>query len=124
MILGLTLEKVAIVAVIAACLLGPRRLPAAAESLGRFVRALRSVAREAAGRLREEVGPEFDDVDWSRLDPRQYDPRRIIRDALITEPEDRIPSADLVDVDHVEDPVAGDDEGDAPVPNAGSSGRE
>ena len=30
---------------------------------------------------REEMGPDFD-VDWKKLDPRQYDPRRIIREAL------------------------------------------
>ena len=29
------------------------------------------------------MGPDFDDVDWRTLDPRQYDPRRIIREALL-----------------------------------------
>ena len=33
--------------------------------------------------MKEEMGPEFDDVDWKKLDPRQYDPRRIIREALL-----------------------------------------
>jgi sec-independent protein translocase protein TatB len=33
--------------------------------------------------MKDEMGPEFDDVDWKKLDPRQYDPRRIIREALI-----------------------------------------
>jgi sec-independent protein translocase protein TatB len=28
------------------------------------------------------MGPDFDEVDWKKLDPRQYDPRRIIREAL------------------------------------------
>jgi sec-independent protein translocase protein TatB len=37
--------------------------------------------------MREEMGPDFDDVDWKKLDPRQYDPRRIIREALTEEPE-------------------------------------
>lgn len=32
--------------------------------------------------MREELGPDFDDMDWKKLDPRQYDPRRIIREAL------------------------------------------
>jgi sec-independent protein translocase protein TatB len=35
--------------------------------------------------MREEMGPEFDEVDWRKLDPRQYDPRRIIREALADE---------------------------------------
>jgi sec-independent protein translocase protein TatB len=33
--------------------------------------------------MREEMGPEFDEVDWTTLDPRKYDPRRIIREALL-----------------------------------------
>ncbi|WP_022906713.1 hypothetical protein [Curtobacterium sp. B18] len=40
-------------------------------------------AVKAKDRMREEMGPEFDEVDWQKLDPRQYDPRRIIRDALL-----------------------------------------
>ena len=33
--------------------------------------------------MREEMGPDFDELDWKKLDPRQYDPRRIIREALL-----------------------------------------
>lgn len=40
--------------------------------------------------MREEVGPEFDEVDWRKLDPRQYDPRRIIKEALLDDIEDAI----------------------------------
>ena len=36
--------------------------------------------------MREEMGPEFDEVDWKKLDPRQYDPRRIVMDALRDDP--------------------------------------
>lgn len=84
---GLTFEKILVISIIAAAILGPRRLPGAAAALGRMVRGLRSLARDTTERLREEVGPEFDEIDWTRLDPRQYDPRRIIRDALTVEPE-------------------------------------
>ena len=40
------------------------------------------MASGAQGRMRDELGPDFDDMDWKKLDPRQYDPRRIIREAL------------------------------------------
>ncbi len=40
------------------------------------------MASGAKNRMREELGPDFDDMDWKKLDPRQYDPRRIIREAL------------------------------------------
>ena len=46
---------------------------------------LRRMATGARDQLREEMGPEIDDVDWRKLDPRQYDPRRIIREALTDE---------------------------------------
>jgi sec-independent protein translocase protein TatB len=32
--------------------------------------------------LREQMGPDFGDVDWEEYDPRQYDPRRIVQEAL------------------------------------------
>ena len=79
---GLTFEKLLIIGVIAVFLLGPERLPHYAAQLGRLVRSLRDMANGAKDRMREEMGPEFDEVDWKQLDPRQYDPRRIIRNAL------------------------------------------
>ena len=47
------------------------------------MRSVRDFANGAKERMREEMGPDFDDVDWKKLDPRQYDPRRIIREALL-----------------------------------------
>jgi sec-independent protein translocase protein TatB len=44
------------------------------------------MAKGAETRLRDEMGDDFDAVEWKNLDPRQYDPRRIIRDALKDEP--------------------------------------
>jgi sec-independent protein translocase protein TatB len=84
---GITLDKLLLIAVLAAILIGPERLPALAEKLGALVRALRDLAGGAKERMREEMGPEFDEVDWRRLDPRQYDPRRIVMDALRDDPK-------------------------------------
>lgn len=75
--------KILVILVIAVFLLGPERLPEYARKLGDLVRNIRRMADGAKDRLRDEMGPEFDDVDWKQLDPRQYDPRRIIRDALL-----------------------------------------
>ena len=80
---GLTFDKLIIIAVIAVFLIGPDRLPGYAAQLARLVRSLRAMADGAKDRMREEMGPEFDEVDWKKLDPRQYDPRRIIREALL-----------------------------------------
>jgi sec-independent protein translocase protein TatB len=80
---GLTFDKLLIIAIIAVFLIGPDRLPGYAAQLARLVKSLRSMADGAKERMREEMGPEFDEVDWKKLDPRQYDPRRIIREALL-----------------------------------------
>ncbi|MCJ1709112.1 twin-arginine translocase TatA/TatE family subunit [Microbacterium sp. VKM Ac-2923] len=87
MTFGLTIEKLLLIGLIAVMIIGPERLPAAAESLRRTVQQVRRMARTAQERVREELGPEVADVDWQRLDPRQYDPRRIIREALLAEPD-------------------------------------
>ncbi|QEO09623.1 sec-independent translocase [Protaetiibacter larvae] len=80
---GLTFDKLIIILVIAVFLVGPERLPGYAAQLARLTRSLRNMANGAKDRMREEMGPEFDEVDWAKLDPRKYDPRRIIRDALL-----------------------------------------
>ncbi len=80
---GLTFDKLIIIAVIAVFLIGPERLPGYAAQLARLVKTMREMANGAKDRMREEMGPEFDEVDWKKLDPRQYDPRRIIREALL-----------------------------------------
>ena len=87
---GLTFDKLLIILVIAVFLIGPDRLPGYAAQLARLVKTLRGFADGAKDRLRDEMGPEFDEVDWRKLDPRQYDPRRIIREALL---EDVAPAA-------------------------------
>ncbi|MBS1905680.1 MAG: Sec-independent protein translocase TatB [Actinobacteria bacterium] len=83
MFFGITFEKLIVIGVIAALLVGPERLPRYAESFARLVKKAGDYMRGAKDRMREEVGPEIDELDWRKLDPRQYDPRRIIRDALM-----------------------------------------
>ena len=85
--MDIPLDKILIIGVIGVLLLGPQRLPMYAQKLAEFVKAVRRFADTAKERMRDEMGPEFDDVDWQKLDPRQYDPRRIIRDALLDAPE-------------------------------------
>ncbi|HLP23815.1 MAG TPA: twin-arginine translocase TatA/TatE family subunit [Microbacteriaceae bacterium] len=79
---GLTFEKLLVIGVIAAFIIGPERLPGAARRLGTLIRQVRGFAQGASARVREEMGPDFDEVDWKRLDPRQFDPRTIVRDVL------------------------------------------
>lgn len=90
---GLTIEKLLLIGLIAVLIVGPERLPRAAEGFARLVRRSKVYFQDGKKRLRDEMGPELSDVDWRRLDPRQYDPRRIIRDALLDEPKPTTPPA-------------------------------
>ncbi|MCW2132824.1 twin-arginine translocase TatA/TatE family subunit [Arthrobacter sp. VKM Ac-2550] len=86
--LGINGSELVILAVIAVIVLGPERLPEYAAQLGRLVKQLRRMAAGAKDQLREEVGDDIVDMDWRKLDPRQYDPRRIIKEALLDDDED------------------------------------
>lgn len=83
---GLDPTKLFLLAILAAFLLGPSRMTAAAAWLGGTVRQLRAFTEAAKQRARDEIGEEFDDIPWKALDPRQYDPRRIIADAILAPP--------------------------------------
>lgn len=89
---GLTFEKMLLIGILAAFLIGPDKLPYYAERLGQFIRSARRYVDDTKARVKEEMGPEFDDVDWKKLDPRQYDPRRIIQQALFEDEEPSSPS--------------------------------
>jgi sec-independent protein translocase protein TatB len=94
MIFGLTIEKLLLIGLVAALILGPERLPKYAEALAGLTKRAREWVTVAKTRVRDEMGEDFDDVDWRTLDPRQYDPRRIIREALLDDaPVGRPPGA-------------------------------
>ena len=69
-----------ILVVVVLVVVGPERLPQFAAQLGRVVREVRRIATGARERVKEEVGDDLDEL--RNLDPRRYDPRRIIQDAL------------------------------------------
>ena len=92
---GLSAEKLVLVAFLAAMIIGPRRLPALAQRLGELIRALRSIVDAARARAESEVGLTADD--WRSLDPRQYDPRRIVREALLPDPAASEPGEEVAD---------------------------
>jgi len=94
-VFGINGGELIVLLVVALVILGPERLPHYAEQLAQLVKSVRRFAKGAQAQMREELGPEFDDIDWQKLDPRQYDPRRIVRDALsdVWEDEPKKPGA-------------------------------
>lgn len=77
--------ELVVILLVVALVVGPDRLPDYARQLAQFVRAARDQVTKVRERVDEEVQAELGDVDWKALDPRQYDPRRIVREALLDE---------------------------------------
>ena len=83
-----------VLVVVALLVIGPERMPEYAAKLARMVRQLKGLADAATVQLREQMGPEFDNVDWKQYDFRQYDPRRIVREALLDDGPDEVKPSD------------------------------
>ncbi|WP_149202253.1 Sec-independent protein translocase TatB [Actinotalea subterranea] len=84
--LGINGAELLVLMLVALVVVGPERLPRYAEQLAGWVRTLRRMIGSAKERVAAELGEEAADVDWASLDPRRYDPRRIVRDALLEDP--------------------------------------
>lgn len=80
---GINGAEVLVLLLVAVVVVGPERLPAYAEQLGGWVRQLRELVRSTKDRVASEMGEDAVDLDWATLDPRRYDPRRIVREALL-----------------------------------------
>lgn len=80
--LGISGPEFFVILLVIAIVVGPQRLPEYTRKLTQGVRRLRVFLDDAKTQIAEEVGPELGELDLSDLDPRNYDPRKIVRDAL------------------------------------------
>lgn len=92
-VFGINGGELVVIIVLALVLVGPERLPRYAAQLGRLVRQGKVMLQDAKSRVDQELGDEFRDVDWQKLDPRQYDPRRIVKEALLDDDAPPRPAA-------------------------------
>ena len=67
---GVGLPELAVIAFVAVLVFGPDKLPDFARQAGRLVRTMRSFAHQARDELRDELGPEYADLNLRDLDPR------------------------------------------------------
>ena len=88
---GVGLPELAVIAFVAVLVFGPDRLPDFARQAGRMVKTLRSFANQARDELREELGPEYADLDLRDLDPRAIVKKHIAEamNAAMEEDEER-----------------------------------
>ncbi|HEX7302410.1 Sec-independent protein translocase protein TatB [Lentzea sp.] len=71
-------------------ILGPERLPSAAAWLGKTVRQVREYATGAREQLKQEMGPEFEQLRKPLEDLRElrnFDPKRAVSKHLFDDPE-------------------------------------
>ncbi len=69
---GLSLEKVLFLAILGAFLAGPERLPKLAVEAARFIQKMRGLSSRALSEFKEQLGPEFENLDVSDLNPRRF----------------------------------------------------
>ncbi|MBZ5734193.1 Sec-independent protein translocase protein TatB [Nocardioides sp. TRM66260-LWL] len=75
---GIGFMELAVIAVVAMVAFGPDRLPEFAKQAAKMLHQVRQMARSARDELRDELGPEYSDLDLRDLDPRQIVRRHII----------------------------------------------
>jgi len=80
--------EIVVLLVLAIVLFGPEKLPELARKTARLLHHFRRIANDAQGRLRQELGPEFADLDLADLNPKNFVAKHLGPDA----------AADLEDV--------------------------
>ena len=68
--LDFNLAEILLLVAFGVIIFGPEKLPDLARKAGRVLNYLRTIANDAQGRLREELGPEFADLELADLNPR------------------------------------------------------
>lgn len=87
---GIGFGELTVIAFIAVLVFGPDKLPDLARQAAQLVRQLRRMANTARDELRDELGPEYADLELRDLDPRTI-VRKHIAEAL--EDEDDVPTS-------------------------------
>ena len=76
--LDITGSEFIALAVVAMIVLGPERLPKYAAEAARMIRQLRVMAHNARAEVSKELGPEFEDLRLSDLNPRSFVKRQLL----------------------------------------------
>jgi len=70
-VFGVGLPEFLVIFVVAIFVFGPDKLPDFARQAGRFLRQVRNFTQTARDDIRNELGPEFADLELADLDPRK-----------------------------------------------------
>ncbi len=72
-------SEILVLGVLAVIIFGPEKLPEVARKAARVLNYLRNIANDAQGRLRQELGPEFADLELADLNPAGLRPEEPAR---------------------------------------------
>lgn len=64
--------EILVLIVLAVVIFGPERLPEFARKAAQVLHYVRGLAGQAQNQLKEELGPEFSDMDFRDLNPKQF----------------------------------------------------
>lgn len=136
--------EMVVLAIVGIVVIGPEKLPGLARDAAGMLRTLRELATGARQQLRDELGPEFADMDLRNLNPRtavtrmvlgedhqpgRFDPKAMVRDAVFGDEDLRAadPRSALRDArDGLRSSYsfeAGSDDAEAPRANGHTTGR-
>lgn len=95
--MGLGGWEVVVLLIVFLVVVGPQRLPEVTRQLVQWVRQARRWVEDSRSTVEDEMGIAIEDL--KKYDPRQYDPRRIIREAWgDTDIDELLPSKEAMSV--------------------------
>ncbi|MBB5831947.1 twin-arginine translocase TatA/TatE family subunit [Brachybacterium aquaticum] len=95
--MGLGGWEVVVLLIVFLVVVGPQRLPEVTRQLMQWVRQARRWVDESRSTVEDEMGIAIEDL--KKYDPRQYDPRRIIREAWgETDLDELLPSKESMSI--------------------------
>ncbi|WP_422117128.1 twin-arginine translocase TatA/TatE family subunit [Brachybacterium sp. UNK5269] len=95
--MGLGGWEIVVLLIVFLVIVGPQRLPDVTRQLVQWVRQARRWVDDSRTTVEDEMGIAIEDL--KKYDPRQYDPRRIIREAWgDTDPADLLPDKEALSI--------------------------
>lgn len=75
--------EIVVLVILGVIFFGPEKLPDLARKAARVLRYLRGIANDARSQLRQELGPEFDDIRLADLNPKAFVRRHLMEEEAV-----------------------------------------
>ena len=95
---GIGFEKLLVLAILAAVLIGPDKLPQFAVDAAKLIQRIRGLSREAMTEFKSQLGPEYANMDIQDLNPKTFIAKHLDDIATDTNIIAKSASADLAKI--------------------------